>query len=1025
MIKLRGDIGSLTNVIINVDWTNTITGGGGTDTTPAATGTATATDGCGTTTVSFADTVIPGCGNTETITRTWTAIDECGNTSSCAQTIIVVDTTGPVITCPAGIVVECGGDTSPVGTGTATATDGCGTSTITFADTIIPNCGNTETIIRVWTATDECGNSSTCAQLIAVVDTTPPVVTCPPDITLECGDDTSPANTGTATGTDTCGTVTFTYADSSAPGCGGTQVITRTWTGTDECGTSTATCIQTITVVDTTQPVITCPADATVECGADTSPAATGIATATDGCGNVTITFFDIITSGPCGNTQSIQRTWVAEDECGNVLACSQFITVVDTTPPVIVCPANVTVECGDDTSPASTGFATGTDACGTPAITFTDSSVPGCGGTEIISRTWTATDECGNTSSCVQTITVVDTIPPTIIAPPDITIECGDDSFPPATGNPTGIFDTCSGVSVGYNDTSVPGCGLTEVITRTWTATDQCGNATQDIQIVTVVDTTPPVITCPADATVECGDDTSPTATGSATGTDVCGTVAITFADSSVPSGCGLTETITRTWTATDECGNTSSCVQVITVVDITPPVITCPADATVECGDDTSPTATGNATATDVCGTVAITFSDSSVPGCGLTETITRTWTATDECGNTSSCVQIITVVDTTPPAANCPADITVNNDPGICGAIVTYVVDGTDVCGGVTVTQTGGLASGEIFPVGVTTNTFDITDDCGNVTSCSFTVTVIDNEPPSIVCPADIVTDNTPGDCFAEVFFPDAIAVDNCGIASVIQTAGLPSGSMFPVGVSTIEYTATDVNGNTSVCSFTITVIDIDPPAITCPADITQTNDPGLCGANVTVPAPILTDNCAIGAAPVVVGPVTQMLQDGIGDLIDTPTTVTGLGNSIGGDVSVDVDWTGDFGGSFEEFILEGPDGSIVFSDSSSSSDCLIYAGSFTVVEATWNNWIATYGTDLTFILLRDSSVDIPFCAESTFQLTVTLGAGTILINDYNGTDDASDYYPVGTTAVTWTFTDGGGNSVRLYNERYSNG
>jgi hypothetical protein len=320
------------------------------------------------------------------------------------------------------------------------------------------------------------------------------------------------------------------------------------------------------------------------------------------------------------------------------------------------------------------------------------------------------------------------------------------------------------------------------------------------------------------------------------------------------VPSGCGLTETITRTWTATDECGNTSSCVQIITVVDTTPPVITCPADATVECGDDTSPTATGNATATDVCGTVAITFSDSSVPGCGLTETITRTWTATDECGNTSSCVQIITVVDTTPPAAICPVDITVNNDPGICGAIVTYVVDGTDGCGGVTVTQTGGLASGEIFPVGVTTNTFDITDDCGNVTSCSFTVTVIDNEPPTIVCPADIVTDNTPGDCFAEVFFPDAIAVDNCSIASVIQTAGLPSGSMFPVGVSTVEYTATDVNGNMSVCSFTITVTDNEPPMAVC-QDITIQLDAN--GDAMIVVGDVdggSTDNCGVASTSI---------------------------------------------------------------------------------------------------------------------------------------------------------------------------
>ena len=820
--QAAGDFGVLNNVVINIHWTNTIIGGGGTDTSPSTTGTATATDGCGVVTISYTDSSVPTCGNTEIITRTWIATDECGNTSTCDQIITVVDLTPPIIICPAGVVVECGDDTSPAGTGNAIATDGCGTSTITYSDTVIPNCANTETIIREWTATDECGNSSTCIQLIAVVDTTPPVVNCPPDVEIECGDDISPANTGFATGTDSCGTVTFTYSDSSVSSCGSTEIISRTWTGTDECGTSTATCVQIITIVDTTLPVITCPADMTVECGDDTSPANTGSATATDGCGSVVISFSDSSVPG-CGSTETITRTWTATDDCGNSISCTQIIIVEDTTPPFMDCPADVTVECGDDTSPTATGTPTGiTDTCSGISVGWSDSSAPGCGLTEVITRTWTATDDCGNVYSCTQTITVVDTTPPTITAPPDTTVECGNDTSPAATGTPTGISDTCSGISVGHSDSSVPGCGLTEVITRTWTATDECGNSTQVIQIITVVDTTPPVVSCPPDVTIECGDDISPTNTGTPTASDGCGNVSVTFTDSSVP-GCGLTETITRTWTITDDCGNTTSCSQVIMVMDTTPPSITCPSDTIVECNGDTSPSANGVATATDGCGITTITYSDSSVPGCGGTATITRTWTATDECGNSTSCDQIITVVDTTPPVANCPADITVNNDPGTCGAVVTYTVDGSDSCGTVTTTQVSGIPSGQVFPVGVTTNIFNITDECGNTTQCSFTVTVIDNEIPDVTCPQDMVVDTSPGNCYAEVFFPDAIAVDNCGISSVIQTGGIPNGGMFPVGVNTVTFTATDVNGNTNTCSFTITVVDNEPAMAVC-MDIT---------------------------------------------------------------------------------------------------------------------------------------------------------------------------------------------------------
>jgi hypothetical protein len=180
--------------------------------------------------------------------------------------------------------------------------------------------------------------------------------------------------------------------------------------------------------------------------------------------------------------------------------------------------------------------------------------------------------------------------------------------------------------------------------------------------------DTTPPVTTAPPDVTLEAPADISPAHTGTATVTDDTdpGPTA-TFSDILIPTACAQEFTILRIWTGTDESENISTDLQVIHVVDTTPPVISAPSDVTLEIGDSTDPASTGVALATDTADPApTITFADRITPGTSPEEsTITRTWTATDDCGNTGTADQLILVGDSDTTAPEVSIDSATDGD------------------------------------------------------------------------------------------------------------------------------------------------------------------------------------------------------------------------------------------------------------------------------------------------------------------------------------------------------------------------
>ncbi|MCB0402094.1 MAG: HYR domain-containing protein, partial [Flavobacteriales bacterium] len=158
-------------------------------------------------------------------------------------------------------------------------------------------------------------------------------------------------------------------------------------------------------------------------------------------------------------------------------------------------------------------------------------------------------------------------------------------------------------------------------------------------------------------------------------------------------------------------------------------------------------------------------------------------------------------------------------------------------------ITTTQIAGLASGSTFPVGTTTNTFQATNIFGTVT-CSFTVTVVDAENPVITCPGATTINTDAGLCTSTASIGTATATDNCTATPTITNDAPAS---FPIGNTTVTWTATDASGNFATCTQVVTVVDAENPVITCPGAITINTDAGLCTSTAAIGTATATDNC----------------------------------------------------------------------------------------------------------------------------------------------------------------------------------
>ncbi len=393
--------------------------------------------------------------------------------------------------------------------------------------------------------------------------------------------------------TDNCGyviTPTGPLTGGSFNGCAETKTYTYTY---EDCDGSTHDWVYAYNIDDNTAPVFDAITPFSSLCSSSTLDTdiqswLNGV-TATDNCGNVSITNDYDVANSPATGCGHITITFTATDECTNSIQVTQTITINDDTNPTASNLPLVTVQCASEIPVPDPDIITDeADNCtANPVVAHVSDVSDGKTCPELIRRTYRVADDCGNEIFVMQTFAVDDKIAPVINDAIAETTEEGcsinDVSAPVTTvaGLETlglSISDNCTdkaSLTVSSNDVASGTCPL--IITRTYTIADACGNETTYDQVINMVENTPPVLSgTPGDDEIGVLCDVPPDPPElytEVTATDNCDTdVEITFEETSTQkfdnSYESVVYTITRTWTATDDCGNSTSETQTINML-------------------------------------------------------------------------------------------------------------------------------------------------------------------------------------------------------------------------------------------------------------------------------------------------------------------------------------------------------------------------------------------------------------------------------------------------------------------------
>ena len=809
-----------------------------------------------------------------------------------------------------------------------------------------------------------------------------------------------------ANSTDNCGidTVYHFLPDTLVDNCG---TFLDTFFVKDNFGNNSIL-LDTFNIMDDEAPVFTSfPTDLSLQCSDAIPPVAS--VTATDNCAaSITPIFIGADTidfgTGACADHRfKIRRNWRVTDGCGNITDSTQVISVDDTMLPDFDVPADTVIACGTPTDVSATGDISNiTDNC---SATFTTSmsevTVGGsCPQEMTITRTWQVADECGNSLSKSQVISVVDTVAPTAIFPPDITVDCFDDTDDSATGTPTMVNDNCQpNPTTSRVDVILAGsCDHTFMVQRTWKVADACNNATLSVQMITVQDTISPVVINEAtDRTITCDVDIATAFSnwidqhGAATASDNCtvpateliwtayvaGTndpAALPMPNCSSPET-GIFQKVNVDFVVSDKCGNRDTTTALFTVADNDPPVIiNCPADMTV----------------------------DTDAGQCESVQTLLLP-VVMENCGNTTQAINLSLsqtpgvpagsdLVET--PIDDLVFDFNVNGPPysALGSATLTIRLDQMDAEAPTEFLNVYGedgslLGTVANTPVqcGDTVSSFTIAPNLIDAWAFDgiLTISVKPNIPASLpgrfsvnpICPNNLVTASLAYDAN----FPAGLGFEysiNSGARNAVLPLA-PFDETFAQGTNTVNYFFSDCAGNEASCSFEITVEDNEAPVITCPPDEVIDLDAGECDKEVIVPLfTDLTDNCGVTTPSTATEPgdslsslITFSFNPNLGDFVanDKTFTFSGLqGDATPGGVKLIIEIQGDVdsSGAYFEISANGMalgttargQAHVTAGDCSTPSRAV-----FTIPAATFNDW--TSAGDITVNAVSFMSYPIP--------------------------------------------------------------
>lgn len=625
-------------------------------------------------------------------------------------------------------------------------------------------------------------------------------------------------------------------------------------------------------------------------------------------------------------------------------------------------------------------------------------------------------------------TILVGDTTAPTVICPGNqsATLDANCEYTLLDYTTMAGASDNCD-PSVTLTQSPIAGTVVTSTTAITITATDDDGNAATCTFNVVVSDNTPPTLSCPPDQAenydINC-QFTVPDYSSLATVSDNC-TASPTITQS--PSaGTIITSGTTVTLFATDAAGNSSNCSFNITLTDNLAPIISCPsaqavpfdANCEYQMADFSS-----MMTITEACGTPTIT--QSPIVGTTVTSSTLVTMTVDDGNGNSSQCTFSIVPQDLTPPVVSCSGTDTVYVDANCTGIVPNYSTEVTitDNCDANPTYSQSPTAGSPLSGIGTQDVTIYSSDANGNIDSCIIVVSILDTISPTITCEGDITT------CDPVVTFNIPNGSDNCGTAVVTQTAGLTSGSTFPVGTTTNEFTVTDLSGNTATCSFDV-IVETYPQVSSVITEPTCNGDAdGAIDITVTGGTPNYNYNWDNGAtsediSSIGAGTYTIVVTDdnGCTDSVEIVLTEPDA-VSASGTVN-DVSCFGANDGSID-ITATGGDGSYTYlwSNGSSDEDLSGLAGSSYSVSITDGNGCsgsASFNVSEPDSMTIDTTLsiyshghNISVTGESDGSVDVTISGGTAPYTytwSNGSTSDDLENVPAGTYVLTVTDANG---------------